>query len=82
VYSFYSFDILPLVEFQPEDDIPEEEALRLIEKDPLSTATWQENRSANVQSLSLNTAAMDTDLFGHYLDQYEVLTLTALFSSH
>jgi intraflagellar transport protein 122 len=34
IYSFYSFDVLPLVQFFPEDDITDEEALRLIEREP------------------------------------------------
>jgi intraflagellar transport protein 122 len=35
VYSFHSFDVLPLVEFIPNDDISDEEAKKLIDREPM-----------------------------------------------
>jgi intraflagellar transport protein 122 len=71
VYSFYSFDNLPLVEFIPEDGISDEEALKLIARDPppaSSSSHWKEG--ADVMALEDQTN--DTDAFGGLLDQYEV----------
>ncbi len=73
VYSFHSFDILPLVEFYPEDDISDEEARKLIEREPPLGKTRKGATSESVQTLSLdNQETFENDLFGSLLDQYEV----------
>lgn len=56
VYSFVSFELLPLVEFQLEEGINDEEAIRLIETPPPKVKedkTWKENVSENQQMLQL-----------------------------
>ncbi|XP_068714789.1 intraflagellar transport protein 122 homolog isoform X2 [Montipora foliosa] len=60
VYSFSSFEVLPLVEFVLEDGISDEEALKLIEKDSTKTggrkksgSNWQEKDMGNFQTLQL-----------------------------
>jgi intraflagellar transport protein 122 len=48
VYSFFSFDVLPLVLFSLEDGISDEEAVKLIQHDPPAKKTrgeWQETES-------------------------------------
>ncbi|XP_020611190.1 intraflagellar transport protein 122 homolog isoform X2 [Orbicella faveolata] len=58
VYSFSSFEVLPLVEFVLEDGISDEEALKLIEIEPSrgpekKRSNWQERDMGNFQSLQL-----------------------------
>ncbi|CAH3150863.1 unnamed protein product [Porites lobata] len=59
VYSFSSFEVLPLVEFVLEDGISDEEALKLIAIDSLRSqkkkrgSNWQERDMGNFQSLQL-----------------------------
>ncbi|KAK2571400.1 Intraflagellar transport protein 122-like protein [Acropora cervicornis] len=55
VYSFSSFEVLPLVEFVLEDGISDEEALKLIEKDSAksgsrkkNSSTWQERDMGSI----------------------------------
>ena len=80
VYSFHSFDVLPLVEFLPEEGISDEEAKKLIEREPLIGQVKQ--KSGNVQTLNLDaTETFENDLFGSVLDQYEVINLIGIFLS-
>ncbi|CAG9855625.1 unnamed protein product [Phyllotreta striolata] len=55
VYSFVSFELLPLVEFRLDEDITDEEAARLIETPSVDKkeANWEENISENQQTLRL-----------------------------
>ena len=73
-----SYHILPLVEFELEEGIEEEEAIKLINQTPPSMQgkkggdKWREQKSsANVQSLRLD---QDSE------EPYEDMTLTDLFS--
>ena len=62
--------MLPLVEFYPEDDIPDDEAKKLIEREPPLGRI--KRTEANVQTLQLdNSETFENDLFGVALDQYE-----------
>ncbi|KAL0479772.1 intraflagellar transport protein [Acrasis kona] len=60
VRSFFSFDTLPLVEFELEDGLSDEEAIKLINIDPVedgnsSKSQWREDTSnENVQTLSFD----------------------------
>ncbi|XP_062523005.1 intraflagellar transport protein 122 homolog [Corticium candelabrum] len=77
VYSFFSFDILPLVMFTLEDDINDEEAIELIQMDPpakKSKGRWQELQSEGVQTLQLSDGLdeePENDLFGARLLNFE-----------
>ncbi|XP_023027775.2 intraflagellar transport protein Oseg1 isoform X1 [Leptinotarsa decemlineata] len=65
VYSFVSFELLPLVEFQLEEGISDDEALRLLET-PLKEKTedvWKENISENQQTLQLDNSEENHDPF-------------------
>ena len=52
VYSFVSFEILPLVEFQLEDDITDSEAMHLIESSAgTNNSAGNNNGGGNIRSL-------------------------------
>jgi intraflagellar transport protein 122 len=73
IYSAYTWEMLPLVEFRPAEDISDLEAERLIDRDPPlgGLRAYQ----PNVNTLKLEEPGQDTfdsDLFGRVLDQYEV----------
>ncbi|XP_041348420.1 intraflagellar transport protein 122 homolog [Gigantopelta aegis] len=58
VFSFVSFDVLPLVEFVLDDGITDEEALHILDmsiprKKKENTGHWQESRMGNMQTLRL-----------------------------
>lgn len=61
VHSFVSFEVLPLVEFTLEDDITDEEAVRLIETPPSSkpnnNGDWVSSENENFQTLQLDDNA-------------------------
>ncbi|XP_048590687.1 intraflagellar transport protein 122 homolog isoform X2 [Nematostella vectensis] len=66
VYSFSSFEVLPLVEFVLEDDISDEEAIKLIEAEPTNQrrkdlSKWQTTDMGNVQTLSLSDPPPSND---------------------
>jgi intraflagellar transport protein 122 len=70
--TFLGFDILPLVEFQPDISISTEEAIKLIARDPSRSkgnggSGWQENISGGAETLTLNDGpgpdVGGTDLF-------------------
>lgn len=69
--TFLGFDILPLVEFQPESDISLEEAQKLIAQEPNRTQSsgdgWHETTRAGAEVMSLNEGPSGddggTDLF-------------------
>lgn len=61
IYSFVSFELLPLIEFQLENDITDEEAIRLIETPAIEKKdeTWKEEISENQQTLQLHNYEED-----------------------
>eukprot|EP01147_Barroeca_monosierra_P010401 gene10401-2532_t len=62
VFSKYSFDILPLVEFFPDVDISDEEAIRLIEDDTTLGSKAKRNfNSEDTQVMSMDDEADDED---------------------
>mmetsp|Transcript_56941 Transcript_56941/g.123236 ORF Transcript_56941/g.123236 Transcript_56941/m.123236 type:complete len:1277 (+) Transcript_56941:78-3908(+) len=69
IRTFLGFDILPLVEFQPDADITPEESLKLIAREPDRKAAandgWRESTRGGAETLTLNDAMPDegTDLF-------------------
>ncbi|PRP80717.1 hypothetical protein PROFUN_11590 [Planoprotostelium fungivorum] len=70
LYSFGSFEILPLVEFYPDDDITDEEAERLIERDP-PIGGLKSNNKADSLVLGEHVDTFETDPFARVLDRYE-----------
>lgn len=54
VYSFITFEVLPLVEFQLEPGLSEHEACRLLEEQPLDDDHWTQNIEENVQSMRIS----------------------------
>ncbi|CAB4000051.1 intraflagellar transport 122 homolog [Paramuricea clavata] len=79
VFSFSSFDVLPLVEFVLEDGISDEEAVKLIEADVVTNrkkdkSQWNEVDMGNVQSLQISDEADggdDDDPFTEKLMSFE-----------
>jgi len=72
IRTFLGFDILPLVEFQLEEGIPVEEALKLINSEPNSRKQpndgWHESTRGGAEVMSLDAGPMpgdegDSDLF-------------------
>lgn len=69
IRTFLGFDVLPLVEFQADDDIPIEEALKLIAREPSkkhqSSDGWHEGTRGGADVMSLDQPADDgvADLF-------------------
>merc|ERR1740117_2265062 len=74
IRTFLGFDILPLVEFQPEANISMDETLKLIAKEPDSKAGggsnadgWREGTRGGAETLTLNDGPMPdeggSDLF-------------------
>ncbi|XP_071492144.1 intraflagellar transport protein 122 homolog [Diadema antillarum] len=64
VHSFASFEVLPLVEFHLEEGISDEEAVQLIEMEPLKKGRnqgdkWRESNSGNIQSMRLDDYGTD-----------------------
>lgn len=57
VYSFVSFELLPLIEFQLENDISHEEAVKLIETPAVEKkdGKWKEEITENQQTLQIQT---------------------------
>mmetsp|Transcript_9414 Transcript_9414/g.27995 ORF Transcript_9414/g.27995 Transcript_9414/m.27995 type:complete len:1296 (-) Transcript_9414:29-3916(-) len=84
VRTFLGFDILPLVEFQPEEDIPIEEALKLIQSDPGAKKGggndgWNENTRGGAEVLTLNEGPMDGDDGGQDLFVQKMLDAASYF---
>lgn len=73
IRTFLGFDILPLVEFQPDANISTEEALKLIAREPERRQTgmgsdgWHENTRGGAETLTFNDGPMPdeaaSDLF-------------------
>jgi intraflagellar transport protein 122 len=74
IRTFLGFDILPLVEFQPDANISTEEALKLIAREPsrrqagpTGTDGWHENRAGGAETLTFGDDPMPdeaaSDLF-------------------
>jgi len=68
--TFLGFECLPLVEFEPEPDIPMDEAMKLIAREPRTRRAgngdgWQEGTRGGADVMSLNDGPDDgtTDLF-------------------
>ncbi|XP_072181762.1 intraflagellar transport protein 122 homolog [Diadema setosum] len=64
IHSFASFEVLPLVEFHLEEGISDEEAVQLIEMEPLKKGRnqgdkWRESNSGNIQSMRLDDYGTD-----------------------
>lgn len=67
--SFLGFDVLPLVEFQPDESVgSHEEALRLIQREPplkvggmggAGGDGWEERRHGGAETLTFNDGGMD-----------------------
>uniref|UniRef100_A0A1B6CIH7 IFT122 zinc ribbon domain-containing protein n=2 Tax=Clastoptera arizonana TaxID=38151 RepID=A0A1B6CIH7_9HEMI len=84
VFSFVTFEILPLIEFQLEPGITDEEALRLLEScSQEQTDAWSQNLEDNFQTLKLDETTNNIpDNFMAKLvnfesdgDQFEPLTI-------
>ncbi|XP_065829391.1 intraflagellar transport protein 122 homolog [Oscarella lobularis] len=75
VYSFYSFEVLPLVHFVLEDGISDAEAVEFICKETDASTTerdqWKESASGNVQSLRLTDEPERENLFTAQLLNFE-----------
>ncbi|XP_049859178.1 intraflagellar transport protein 122 homolog [Schistocerca gregaria] len=78
VHSYVSFEVLPLVEFQLEDGITDEEAVQLIEAgNPSSTTSdgWKQGGSDHYQTLQFDDSSTSvTDLFTANLMNFETET--------
>eukprot|EP00927_Polykrikos_kofoidii_P071466 TRINITY_DN6772_c0_g1_i1.p1 TRINITY_DN6772_c0_g1~~TRINITY_DN6772_c0_g1_i1.p1 ORF type:complete len:1294 (+),score=238.21 TRINITY_DN6772_c0_g1_i1:115-3996(+) len=66
IHTFLGFDILPLVEFQPEASINTEEALKLIAREPDrkqggGNDGWREGTRGGAETLTLNDGPMPGD---------------------
>mmetsp|Transcript_43067 Transcript_43067/g.76259 ORF Transcript_43067/g.76259 Transcript_43067/m.76259 type:complete len:999 (-) Transcript_43067:43-3039(-) len=66
IRTFLGFDILPLVEFQPEPNIPMEETMKLIAREPNRKAPgandgWREGTRGGAETLTLNDGPMPGD---------------------
>jgi intraflagellar transport protein 122 len=65
--TFLGFDTLPLVEFQPEPNIPVEEAIKLINREPRTNKAqtandgWRESTRGGAEVMSLNDGPMPTE---------------------
>eukprot|EP00041_Stephanoeca_diplocostata_P034387 m.1171057 g.1171057 ORF g.1171057 m.1171057 type:complete len:1193 (+) comp24511_c0_seq1:191-3769(+) len=67
VYSFYSFETLPLVEFFVEEDIEDDEAIKLINDDRNVGARDQQSRDgADVMSMDDDSGDDDAKRFANY----------------
>jgi len=73
IRTFLGFDVLPLVEFQPDKDITTEEAMKLIAREPARRQAgtgsdgWHENTRGGAETLTFNDDPMTdeaaSDLF-------------------
>ncbi|KAG5888429.1 hypothetical protein JTB14_020204 [Gonioctena quinquepunctata] len=65
VYSFVSFELLPLIEFQLEEGLSDDEALRLIQTPVVDEKedAWKESISENQQTLQLDQPEEEIDPF-------------------
>eukprot|EP00727_Mastigamoeba_balamuthi_P011662 m51a1_g7118 putative intraflagellar transport protein 122 homolog isoform x2 (1281) ;mRNA; r:111972-117314 len=72
VHSAWSFEVLPLVEFELEDGISDEDAMRAIGR---SSGDRSAGGDSNVQTLTLDGG--DEDVFSTLLEKYEQGGLTA-----
>ena len=74
VRSFINFDVLPLVEFTPQDGISDDEAIDLIRQPPAragakgkSESKWSEERDATADRLTLSSDEGDSHQGGYQL---------------
>jgi len=84
VRTFLGFDILPLVEFQPESDISTQEALKLIALEPNarkdhSSDGWRESTRGGAEVMSLNEGPMPGDEGGTDLFVQKMLDAASYF---
>ncbi|XP_014246043.1 intraflagellar transport protein 122 homolog [Cimex lectularius] len=74
VYSFVTFEVLPLVEFHLEPGISEMEAIRLLESPPEELdSNWTQNIEGNVQSMRLDDSPIQ-DPFSTRMISYDATT--------
>ncbi|XP_063677481.1 intraflagellar transport protein 122 homolog isoform X2 [Bolinopsis microptera] len=80
VHSFYAFEVLPLVEFIPENGISDLEAVKLINQDPPTSGGkgWQESNQGDVQTMSFENPNAsryeEGDTFETRLQNWESMT--------
>jgi len=84
IRTFLGFDILPLVEFQPESDISVEEALKLIALEPNARKEnnsdgWRESTRGGAEVMSLNEGPMPGDEGGTDLFVQKMLDAASYF---
>jgi len=85
IRTFLGFDILPLVEFQPEAMIPMDEALKLINREPSSRKQaqgndgWRESTRGGAETLTLNDGPMAGDDGGSDMFMQKMLDAASYF---
>jgi len=84
IRTFLGFDILPLVEFQPETDIALEEAQDLIEQEPHARKSqnsdgWHESTRGGAEVMSLSEGPMPGDEAGTDLFVQKMLDAASYF---
>mmetsp|Transcript_104276 Transcript_104276/g.185337 ORF Transcript_104276/g.185337 Transcript_104276/m.185337 type:complete len:1306 (+) Transcript_104276:111-4028(+) len=84
IRTFLGFDILPLVEFQPESDISTQEALKLIALEPNARKEnnsdgWRESTRGGAEVMSLDTGPMPGDEGGTDLFVQKMLDAASYF---
>jgi len=82
--TFLGFDILPLVEFYPDSDIPIEDALKLIALEPNARKEhnndgWRESTRGGAEVMSLNDGPMPGDEGGTDLFVQKMLDAASYF---
>jgi intraflagellar transport protein 122 len=79
IRTFLGFDVLPLVEFQPEEEIEMEEALKLIAREPSRSRQhgmndgWREGTRGGAETLTLNDGPLAGDDGGNDLFMQKML---------
>jgi len=85
IRTFLGFDILPLVEFQPEPHIPMEDALKMIAREGGSRDTggandgWREENRGGAQTLTLDAGPMPGDGDGNDMFMQKMLDAASYF---
>uniref|UniRef100_A0A146KPJ0 Intraflagellar transport protein 122 homolog n=3 Tax=Lygus hesperus TaxID=30085 RepID=A0A146KPJ0_LYGHE len=74
IYSFITFEVLPLVEFHLEPGLGEHEASRLLEEQPVDDDNWTQNIDENVQSMRISYESPLHDPFTARLISYDGAT--------
>jgi len=85
IRTFLGFDILPLIEFQPEPHIPMEDALKMIAREGGSRDTggandgWREENRGGAQTLTLDAGPMPGDGDGNDMFMQKMLDAASYF---